>query len=112
MYKDILLQKNKDQPRKGHFCVLLVKKIEKHSHLIVRNRKKVKKRQQAYLFTNVFHLVSSITKKNSQTKILRENFLGIASHISYGGKKIKSPKISCFFGHISVANKYILIFFF
>ena len=44
MYKDILLQKNKDQPRKGHFCVLLVKKIEKHSHLIVRNRKKSKEK--------------------------------------------------------------------
>ena len=46
----------------------------------MRNLQK-KKLQPAYLFPNVFHLVFSITKK--LTNIIQENFLGVASYISY-----------------------------
>ena len=48
----------------------------------------------AYLFTIM--LIWSLVSPKKLTKILHENFLDVANYISYG-KKLKLPKISCFF---------------
>ena len=60
--------------------------------------------QQAYLFINVFHLVSSITEKKTNKNPSGKFFRGCQLFYLWG-KKLKSPKIWCFFGHISVTKK-------
>jgi len=61
----------------------------------------------AYLFTIM--LIWSLVSPKKLTKILHENFLDVANYISYG-KKLKLPKISCFFGNIQLAYLFTIMF--
>ena len=65
--------------------------------------------QQAYLFTNVFHLVFSITRNKKNPS--GEFFWGYQLYFLWG-RKLKSPKISCFFTYPPNKKKYFYDSFF
>ena len=76
--------------------------------LIVRARKKIWiKTDKKHIYSSMCSIGSleSLKKKNEQ-KSFGKNFSGLPV-ILHKGKKLNSPKIQCFFGHISIEKREI-----
>ena len=88
----------------------IIAKIMYFSKYIGEDEKFAKKLQPAYLFTTLFHLVFSITKKTN--KYYSGEFLSGCHLYFILEKKIKSPKISWQFWYISITKIGISMIFF